>query len=95
MATRATGRATGQFWERMHKMFHSIYWHPILIKSFLAMLCLAGAIWLVLEYLNPAPPTSITMATGFRGGAYEYFGRQYRERLARARITLELRQTDL
>jgi TRAP-type uncharacterized transport system substrate-binding protein len=78
----------------MRRLFNSIYWHPILAKAFLAILCLAGAIWLVFEYLNPAPPSTITMATGFGGGAYEYFGRQYGERLARARIKLQLRPTD-
>src|ERR1700736_5450692 len=68
----------------MEKIFSSIYWHPILAKALVAILCLAGAIWVVFEYVNPAPPPTITMATGFRGGAYEYFGKQYQERLARA-----------
>ena len=78
----------------MHKIFNSIYWHPILIKAFLAILCLVGAIWLVFAYLNPAPPSTITIATGFRGGAYEYFGQQYRERLARVGVTLVVHPTD-
>ena len=78
----------------MEKIFSSIYWHPILAKALVAILCLAGAIWVVFEYVNPAPPPTITMATGFRGGAYEYFGKQYQERLARAHVTLHLRPTD-
>src|SRR5215510_7255800 len=78
----------------MQKIFSSIYWHPILAKAFLAILCLLGATWLVFEYLTPPPPSTITIATGFRGGAYEYFGQQYRERLARAGVTLVVRPTD-
>jgi hypothetical protein len=57
----------------MHKIFNSIYWHPILAKILLATVCLSGAIWLVVGHFNPAPPSTITMAIGFRGGAYEYF----------------------
>jgi TRAP-type uncharacterized transport system substrate-binding protein len=78
----------------MQKIFSSIYWHPILAKAFVAILSLAGAIWVVFEYVNPAPRSTITMATGFKGGAYEYFAKQYQERLARAHVTLHLRPTD-
>jgi TRAP-type uncharacterized transport system substrate-binding protein len=46
------------------------------------------------EYVNPAPPSTLTIATGFKGAAYEYFGKQYQERLARAHVTLHLRLTD-
>src|SRR5215475_3790840 len=76
------------------KIFKSIYWHPILAKDLIAALCLTGAIWVVFEYVNPAPPSTITITTGFKGGAYEYFGKQYQERLARAHVTLHLRLTD-
>lgn len=76
------------------RIFKSIYWHPILAKALIAALCLTGAIWIVLEHVNPPPPSTITIATGFRGGAYEYFGKQYREILARSHVTLHLRLTD-
>jgi uncharacterized protein len=95
--TNMIGTARGEWFPgawAVQKIFKSIYWHPILAKAALAMVCLAGAIWLVFEYLTPAPPSTITIATGFRGGAYEYFGQQYRERLARAGITLVVRPTD-
>lgn len=78
----------------MQRLFGSIYWHPTLLKAFAAMLCFAGALWAVLEYLSPAPPSTITIATGVKGGAYEYFGQQYRQKLARDHVTLNRRLTD-
>lgn len=57
-------------------------------------MCFAGAVWLVLEYFNPAPPSTITIATGIKDGAYEFFAQQYREKLARAHVTLNIRITD-
>jgi TRAP-type uncharacterized transport system substrate-binding protein len=77
----------------MKRIFSSIYWHPTLLRALVAMMCFAGALWLVLEYFNPAPPSTITIATGFKGGAYEFFAQQYRERLARAHVGLNIRIT--
>jgi TRAP-type uncharacterized transport system substrate-binding protein len=48
---------------------------------------------LLLVYFFPAPPSKVTMATGFKGSSFEYFGRQYREIFARSNIELELRET--
>ena len=78
----------------MQRLFNSIYWHPTLFRVLIAIVCLAAAVWLVLEYFNPAPPSTITIATGFKGGASEFYGQQYRERLARAHVTLIVRTTD-
>jgi TRAP-type uncharacterized transport system substrate-binding protein len=78
----------------MQRIFSSIYWHPTLLRVLLAMIGFAGAVWLALEYFNPAPPSTITIATGFKGGAYEFFAQQYREKLARAHVTLNIRITD-
>src|ERR1700688_2846378 len=78
----------------MQRIFSSIYWHPTLLRALVALICFAGAVWLGLAYLNPAPPSTITIATGPKGGAYEFFAQQYREKLARARVTLNIRITD-
>jgi hypothetical protein len=78
----------------MHRIFSSIYWHPTLLRALVAIICLAGAVWLVVAYFNPAPPSTITIATGPKGGAYEFFAQQYREKLARAHVTLNIRITD-
>jgi TRAP-type uncharacterized transport system substrate-binding protein len=47
-----------------------------------------------MEYFNPSPPSTITIATGAKGGTYEFFAQQYREKLARAHVTLNIRITD-
>jgi len=78
----------------MQRIFSSIYWHPTLLRALVAIICFSGAAWLVLAYLNPAPPSTITIATGPKGGAYEFFAQQYREKLARDHITLNIRLTD-
>ena len=65
-----------------------------MLRALVAIICLAGAVWLVMEYFNPAPPSTITIATGAKGGAYEFFAQQYREKLARANVTLNIRITD-
>ncbi len=78
----------------MQRIFSGIYWHPTLLRALVAILCFAGAVWLDLAYLNPAPPSIVTIATGPKGGAYEFFAQQYREKLARARVTLNIRITD-
>jgi TRAP-type uncharacterized transport system substrate-binding protein len=78
----------------MKRIFGGIYWHPTFLRVSIAIICLAGAVWLVMEYFNPAPPSTITIATGAKGGAYEFFAQQYREKLARAHVRLNIRLTD-
>jgi TRAP-type uncharacterized transport system substrate-binding protein len=78
----------------MQRIFSGLYWHPTLLRTLVAIICLAGVVWIVVEYFNPAPPSTITIATGPKGGAYEFFAQQYREKLARAHVTLNIRITD-
>ena len=78
----------------MQRIFSSIYWHPTLLRALVAIICFTGVLWLGLAYFNPAPPSTITIATGPKGGAYEFFAQQYREKLARARVTLNIRITE-
>lgn len=58
-----------------------------------ALLIAAAALVLAWQFVAPAPPTRVVMATGAEGGAYDLFGQRYREELARHGITLELRRT--
>jgi TRAP-type uncharacterized transport system substrate-binding protein len=63
-------------------------------KGLAAIFCILGISWLALDYFVPSPPSKITIATGFKGSSFEYFGERYRERLAaRARVAVELRET--
>jgi TRAP-type uncharacterized transport system substrate-binding protein len=45
------------------------------------------------QFVNPAPPDTIVIATGTEEGAYYLFARRYREQLAADGITLELRNS--
>jgi TRAP-type uncharacterized transport system substrate-binding protein len=78
----------------MQRIVGTIYWHPTLLRTLVAIICLAGAVWFVMEYFNPAPPSTITIATGPKGGAYDFFAQQYQEKLARANVRLNIRITD-
>lgn len=78
----------------MQQIFDCIYWHPTVLQILVAIICIASAVWLVMAYLNPAPPSTITIATGPQGGTYEFFAQQYRKILARSRVKLNIRITD-
>jgi TRAP transporter TAXI family solute receptor len=52
-----------------------------------------GVSWIVLDYLVPSPPSSVTIATGRKGTTFDYFGERYRARFARAGIDLNVRPT--
>jgi TRAP-type uncharacterized transport system substrate-binding protein len=59
----------------------------------IAILCVIVLGWLVLDHFLPAPPSSVTLATAFKGASFDYYGRRYRERFARSKVQLELRET--
>jgi TRAP transporter TAXI family solute receptor len=58
----------------------------------LALLVLFGFV-LAYQYIKPAPPDHILMASGEKGGAYDEFARRYQKRLAKQGITLEIVDT--
>jgi TRAP-type uncharacterized transport system substrate-binding protein len=66
-------------------------WH--LLKGLAAILCIVGIASLVLIYFFPAPPSTITMAVGFKGGSYGLLADRYKEILARDHVNLVLRNT--
>lgn len=51
------------------------------------------ALWVTYQFVDPAPPKHITMATGGADGAYYAYAQRYREILARDGVTLEIRQS--
>src|SRR5262249_18045525 len=55
--------------------------------------CIVGIVSLALIYFIPTPPSTVIMATAFKGASFEYYGRQYREIFARSNVELELRET--
>ena len=62
-----------------------------LIVGLVALAILIGVSWIVLGYLIPSPPSSVTIATGEKGTTFDYFGERYRARFARAGVLLNLR----
>ena len=65
-----------------------------LFKGLAAIVCVVGTVSLALIYLFPAPPSKISIATAFKGGAYELFGHRYRQILARSDVNSDLLLTD-
>lgn len=63
-------------------------------KSLAAILCLVAAVWLALWYFIPAPPSTVVIAVGLKGGAFEHIAERYRERLARHHVTLDIRVSE-
>ena len=64
-----------------------------LFKGLVLAVGTMGVVSLALIYFLPSPPSKVVMATGNKGGPFDYYGRQYREVFARFHIELELRET--
>jgi TRAP-type uncharacterized transport system substrate-binding protein len=64
-------------------------WH--LLKGMAAILCMVGIVSLALIYFFPAPPSTISMAVGFKGASYGFIAEHYKDILARHHVKLELR----
>jgi TRAP-type uncharacterized transport system substrate-binding protein len=66
--------------------------HP-LIPLIAAAVLVVPALWVAIVALRPLPPRTVTMATGPDGGAYQEFGKRYRELLGHQGIKLQLHPT--
>jgi TRAP-type uncharacterized transport system substrate-binding protein len=64
-----------------------------LLKGLVLATGTMGVVSLALIYFIPSPPSTVIMATAFKGSSFEYYGRRYREIFARSNIELELRET--
>jgi TRAP-type uncharacterized transport system substrate-binding protein len=58
-----------------------------------AILLLLGFV-IAYQFVEPAPPSKLTMATGSSTGAYHRYGLALREELFRSGVELELLNTD-
>ncbi len=58
-----------------------------------ALVVVAAGFAIAWQYVEPAPPRTVTMATGAEDGAYHRFAVRYRDILARDGVKLELRNT--
>lgn len=59
----------------------------------LAILTTIGGFPVAYQFVEPAPPRKIVIATGDKSGAYYAFAQRYKKVLARDCITLEIRST--
>jgi len=59
-----------------------------------AILLACVALFITYQFVDPAPPKRITIATGGPNGAYYAFAQRYRDILARDGVTLEIRGTN-
>ncbi|GJM01747.1 MAG: hypothetical protein DHS20C08_02480 [Rhodomicrobium sp.] len=58
-----------------------------------ALLLIIAAFWATFQFVEPAPPKSITIATGSEGGAYYGYGETYAASLAASDIELNVKAT--
>jgi hypothetical protein len=70
-------------------------WEKRVVLRFLAVtLSVAAAVWLALWYFIPATPTNLTIAVGFRGGAFSQIPDRYREKLQSHKVKLNVLYTN-
>lgn len=62
----------------------------ILLIGVPALLVIAGAFVFAYQFVQPAPPKVIAIATGSEAGAYYAFGKSYAEQLAKDGVTLKV-----
>ena len=60
----------------------------------LGVLVVAIGFAIAAQFVSPAPPHTISLATGQPGGAYSLFAEEYREQLAKNEIEIEVVYTD-
>jgi len=61
-----------------------------LISIAIGIVLLVAGFWLAYQFVEPAPPTSISISTGSKEGAYYANALKYKERLAQQGITLNI-----
>jgi hypothetical protein len=64
-------------------------WH--FFAGLTVIVSVAGICWLALDYFIPAPPATITIASGLTGGNYDRPALRYQRILARSHVNLEMR----
>lgn len=60
----------------------------------LGALLIVAATWFTFQFIEPAPPRSLSIATGSADGAYRAFAKQLQTQLAAEDVTLEIIETD-
>lgn len=71
-----------------------VWTRKIVLRVLVAILFVVAVVWLALWYFIPAPPTTLTIAVGFKGGAFDHIAERYREKLASRNVALNVRYTE-
>jgi TRAP transporter TAXI family solute receptor len=83
--------ASGQTKAKMRRFFRKL-WTQIAYVGPALVLIVAGFVF-AYQFVRPAPPDKVAMATGHKDGAYFAYGTVYTERFRREGFELELTQT--
>lgn len=79
--------------ERLRRQHATRTWKERLALFGPAILITSIALVVAYQFVQPAPPRHIVLATGSEHGAYFYYGKMYRDRLHREGIDVTLRET--
>ena len=59
----------------------------------LSIIVIAAATWFTFQFIEPAPPRSLTIATGSADGAYRFFAQRLKRELIQQEVELEIIET--
>jgi TRAP-type uncharacterized transport system substrate-binding protein len=74
--------------------FVAISWRDLAVSFGPILIISAIAIYVAVRLIQPAPPTTLTMAAGPKGSTFWVAAQKYKEILARNRITLNVLETE-
>jgi TRAP transporter TAXI family solute receptor len=83
--------ASSQTQAKMRRFFRMLWTHVAYVAP-ATLIVIAGFI-VAYQFVRPAPPDRVVMATGHKDGAYFAFGQAYAERFRKEGFELALRQT--
>jgi TRAP-type uncharacterized transport system substrate-binding protein len=79
---------------RLRARFVGVSWRDLAASLGPIVIVSAAAIWVAILFVQPAPPHTITMASGPEGSLFRTYADQYRTILARSGINLEVLTTE-
>lgn len=77
----------------MRGKFSSVF-RELILTAGLPLLLVLAAFWFAAQYIAPAPPRTLTVATATKGSPYYEVAQRYRSVLAGNGVTLEVRETN-
>jgi TRAP transporter TAXI family solute receptor len=80
--------ATDVMKRRRHRRLREYSPRDLLIVGAPLLLIVVVGFWFASRFIQPAPPNTLTLATGGEGGAYQRFGAAYKDILARYDIRM-------